>query len=524
MDFEFWIYFNFIMQKRYEKKKLVLAILDGWGLAPPSPGNAVTLAKTPNIDRWWKLYPHTQLCASGNCVGLEIDQDGNSEAGHINIGAGRVVKQDNLEVTEAIQNGTFFKNSALLTAARHVNKNNSSLHLMGLLTRGSSAHANYNHLLAFLKLYRQEKVKKIFLHLFTDGRDAPQHAAIRYVDDLEKHLQLNEKIATVCGRFYAMDRKKKWARTKKVYNLLVLGQGYQAKNAEDAISRAYNRRETDEYVSPTVIIDGNKPLGSIADNDAIVFFNLRSDRARQITKPFVQKKFIGFHRQKVLKNLTFIALTDFGPDLDNILTAFPSEDLKGTLPMALKGWRQLYISEEEKFAHVTYFFNGGYKDPVASEARIMILSPKVARYDQTPEMSTKKLTDTVTKAIKEDSYDFITMNYPAPDMVGHTGNLKAAIKAVETIDQNIIRLWQTMKKIKGILIVTADHGNAEGMINLETGEINTDHSTNPVPFIILSTQTNIKLHSNGRLANIAPTILKLLDVPKPKEMIGKALF
>lgn len=510
-------------QTKEDKKKLVLAILDGWGLASPGPGNAITLARKPNIDRWWKLYPHTQLCASGNCVGLEMGQDGNSEAGHMNLGAGRVVIQDNLIVSAAIEDGTFFKNLALLALIKHLKQNGSKLHLMGLLTNSSSAHANPKHLNALLNFFRQQGIEKIYLHLFTDGRDSPQHSAIQYVNKLRKKLLPHEQIATITGRFYAMDRKKQWERTEKTYDALVLGLGHHELSAEDAICHAYNRQETDEYISPTVITKKNQLLGLIDNNDGIFFFNLRSDRARQITKPFSQKNFLGWQRKKVLKNLCFVALTDFGPDLGNILTAFPSKDLKGTLPMALQDWHQLYISEEEKYAHVTYFFNGGYKDPVAGEDREMIPSPKVTFYDQYPEMSTKELTDKIITYLEAEKYDFITCNYPAPDMIGHTGNIKAAIKAIETIDQNIVRLWSVVKKVKGVLIVTADHGNAEEMLNLKTGEVDTDHSSNPVPFIILGAG-KIKLKKSGALSNVAPTILKLLGLAKPKEMTGKALF
>ncbi|MFA6215636.1 MAG: 2,3-bisphosphoglycerate-independent phosphoglycerate mutase [Patescibacteria group bacterium] len=512
----------------------VLLILDGWGIAPKSPGNAIELAKKPNFDLLWQKYPHTKLQASGRFVGLPPNQVGNSEAGHMNIGAGRVVDQDAVFVCKEINTGKFFKNAAFEAAYKQVKKNRSSLHLVGMLSNGQSAHSDPDHLLALLTWARLKNIPNVYLHLFTDGRDSPQHSALKLVEAIMRQLQNRENghqtgewIATIMGRFYAMDRKKDWSRTEKAYNAMVLSQGIKANSPQAAITQAYNRGETDEFIPPYVIKRGSKPIAKIEDGDAIIFFNLRSDRARQLAKPFVQKNFTeenpgSFKRKKILENITFVAMTDFGPDLDSILTAYPSPDLHGTLPMVIDGCKQLYIAEKEKYAHVTYFFNGGYADPVAGEDRVAIPSPNVVSYDLKPEMSVAEITARVLSEL--DTYQFMVVNFANADMVGHTGNLKVCIKAIEAVDKNLGKIKDAVLKKGGTLLVTADHGNAEKMLDLETGEVYTEHTANPVPFIIVENKITRKNLKKGKLGDIAPTILKLMKIKKPREMTGRELI
>jgi len=519
-----------------KKPPLVLLVLDGWGLAPKSPANAIEQAKTPNFDELWQNYSHTKLKASGRDVGLPPAQFGNSEAGHMNIGAGRVVDQDAVLISKEINTGKFFKNPAFEAASEHTRKNKSDLHIMGMLSNGQSAHSDPDHLLALLTWSRLKKIKNVYLHLFTDGRDSPPHAALKLVEALMRNLKnkevkgkrTGEWIATVTGRFYAMDRKKDWSRTEQAYNAMVLGKGIRAKSPQAAITQSYNRGETDEFIPPYVIKRNGKPVAKIKNKDAIIFYNLRSDRARQLAKPFVQKEFNSllnpnsFKRKKVLKNIVFSAMTDFGPDLGSILTAYPSEDLLATLPMVLAGRKQLYIAEKEKYAHVTYFFNGGYADPISGEDRVMIPSPDVKSYDLKPEMSAFKITSQVVKDLTH--YQFIVINLANPDMVGHTGNIDACVKAVEAVDKCLGYLKKAVLDCQGTLVVTADHGNADKMLDLETGEMYTEHTDNPVPFIVVEPGKAKRKLKPGRLGDIGPTILKLMEIKKPKEMKGKTLF
>ena len=553
-------------QDRLKQKQgpFILVILDGWGINKPYKGNAVTLAKTPVYDSLWQNYPHTQLCASGKCVGLPPKQDGNSEAGHLNLGAGRIVEQDTVLISKAISSGVFFKNPAFKRTVEHIKEHQSNIHLMGLLTGWQSAHSDPDHLFALLTFYRQSGVKNVYLHLFTDGRDSYKYGALKFLKKLRRQMRNGEKIATVSGRHYAMDRKKKWDRTEKVYNALVLGKAkYCALSAEEAIEQAYDRAETDEFITPTVIIEqgkrgsketcmGGRPVAKIRSGDAVVFFNLRSDRARQLTKAFVQKDFNqknpgSFKREKVLKNLVFVAMTDFGPDLDNVLSAFPSQDVKVTLPMVLSDLKQLYIAETEKYAHVTYFFNGGYPNPVGGEDRVLVPSPDITSYDLKPEMSAYKITDEILKRLastpspclskgkglgspltsRRGGYDFIVVNFANPDMVGHTGNLAAGIKACEAVDKCLGKIYQEIKNRSGVVVVTADHGNVEEMIDMKSGEVDTQHSSFPVPFIIADFRGRVKkynLRKDGVLGSVAPTVLELMGREVPKEMTGKSLI
>ena len=516
-------------------QNVILIILDGWGMSKEKRGNAILQAKTPNFDYYWNHFPKTQLCAHGGCVGLPDEQDGNSEAGHMNLGAGRVVLQDSVYISQSIEDGTFFKNTAFLEAIKHLKKHNAKLHLMGLLSGKESPHMSPEHLYALLELAKREGVQKIILHLFTDGRDSSQHGAPKFLKTLREHFKDHQtffEVGSVVGRALAMDRKKDWQNIEKAYNLITLGEGEKVQSAEEAISRAYNKGLTDEFIPPSIIVSNGKPVGTIDDNDAIIFFNLRSDRARELTKVFVQPDFENhnhgtFKRKKILKNIKFVAMTDFGPDLPNILTAFPSRDVQNSLPFALKDFSQLYIAEAEKYAHVTYFFNGGYADPVAGEERIRIPSPNILRYNEKPEMSAGEVTKVVTKKIKSKKYNFICLNFANPDMIGHTGDFKAGIKCCEIIDKYLEKVVSTALKNDFISIITADHGNIEEMINLKTGEIDTKHSKNPVPFILVgesSKTKGIKMKKGGGLANVAPTVLKLMELSKPKEMKEQSLL
>ena len=508
---------------------MILVILDGWGIAKPNKGNAITLAETPTMNGITKKYPFTQLHAHGRYVGLPSEQDGNSEAGHMNIGAGRIVEQDAVKISKSINDGTFFKNTALLEAIKHTRANKSKMHLMGMLSNGMSAHSEPDHILALLTFLQKNKINDIYFHLFTDGRDSPKYAALKLVEDMERSFKNKERIATIIGRFYAMDRKKKWERTKMAYDALLLGKGHQAENARAAISESYNKGDNDEFIEPYII----NPAGRIEDNDSVIFFNLRSDRARQLAKVFGQKDFnndnpSSFKRKKILKNLCFVAMTDFGPDLDSIITAFPSVDLKQTLPMVLGDLKQLYLAETEKYAHVTYFFNGGYSGRVNGEDQAVIASPDVKSYDATPAMESRELAKTVVYDLKNKRYDFTVLNFAAPDMIGHTGNLEAGVKCCHEVDKYLGQIIKAYLEAGGTVIVTADHGNIEEMINVATGEIDTEHSINLVPFIIVNKEyrgaKKIGLREKGVLGDIAPTILELMGKSKPKEMTGESLI
>lgn len=520
------------IQNSQKKSPVVLLILDGWGMSQYQEGNAVALASTPNFDNYLKTYPNSQLNPCGGNVGLADGEKGNSEAGHLNIGAGRIVEQDKIKISHLIAENNpsndFYSNEQFLHAFNHVKKNSSDLHLLGLLSDSQSAHVEQSHLFAILKLAHENKIERVFLHLFTDGRDAPQHSAPRFLAQLKEKLFPEQKIASICGRFYAMDRNKRWDRTEQAYNLLVDGVGFaKASSAEEAIMQAYNRGETDEFIKPTVVLNNDQPTAVINNNDAIIFFNLRSDRARQLTKAFVQKDFCDknptcFLRRHGLENICFVAMTDFGPDLPNIKTAFPTEPIKNTLPFALRGKKQAYISETEKYAHVTFFVNGGYADAVAGESRILVPSPAVDSYDKKPEMSTYEVTQEVLKALRT-GHEFVLVNFACPDMVGHTGNLEAGIKAVEASDVCLKQIVDEVLSQSGAVIITADHGNVEEMVNIRTKEIDTEHSLNNVPFIVISDNDKLVV-KNGILADIAPTVLDIFGVEKPSEMTGQSLI
>lgn len=519
------------VKKEQSVSPTILIILDGFGLAPEkNEGNAITSKTAPHIFGYMKKYPFSQLKTHGEYVGLFPGQRGNSEAGHLNIGAGRIVKQDLVAISDTIHDGTFFKNEAFKQALFHIKKYKSAVHLMGLLTDGNSAHSYPEHLYALLELCRREGVEKVFIHLFTDGRDSGPHAAPTFLHELRGHMLHTEKIATIMGRLYGMDRNKLWDRTEAAYEAIACGKGHLVVSAEEALEQAYNRGETDEFIEPSVIVDEHqKPVGTVKDHDVIMFFNARSDRARQITKAFVQDGFNqknpgSFRRNKIPKNIRFVALTDFGPDLERILTAFPSPDVYNTLPLALSDMTQLYIAESEKYAHVTYFINGGYADPVNGEDRMKVESETVVHHDTKPEMSAAEITRKVCGMIKKNTYDFYCINFANADMIGHTVNFKAAEIAVQTVDDCVHRVVEETLSHDGQVLIVADHGNAEEMKKLKTGEVDTEHSLNPVPCILIRNNTKgIKL-KDGILADVAPTIIKMTGGKQPQEMTGKPLF
>ncbi|OGH71921.1 MAG: phosphoglycerate mutase (2,3-diphosphoglycerate-independent) [Candidatus Magasanikbacteria bacterium RIFCSPLOWO2_01_FULL_43_20b] len=521
----------------HNHRPTMLIILDGFGLADAkNSGNAITAETAPNIFGYLKKYPNSTLKTYGEYVGLAPGQQGNSEAGHLNIGAGRIVKQDLVRISEAIHEGTFFKNEAFKQALFHVKKYKTAIHIIGLLTDGNSAHACPEHFHAMLEYFRREGQKKVFLHLITDGRDSSPHGATNFLHELRGHMLAHEKIATIMGRFYAMDRNKIWERTQRAYEAMVMGKGCAAPSAEEGLAQSYNRGDTDEYICPTIIVENNKkPIATIKDNDAVFFINSRSDRARQITKAFVQKDFEkhnpgAFKRVKQPKNIRFVAMTDFGPDLEGLFTAFPSPDIGNCLPAVIDdNYRQLYISETEKYAHITYFINGGYADPLNGETREVIKSLPTHSYAEHPEMSAIKLSKKIASYLQDDKYNFICVNFPNSDMLGHTGDFKAAQKAIQVVDKAVGEIISTLLKKNGQALIIADHGNAEEMINLKTGEIMTEHTVNPVPCILVSKDPSAlpkagKKISDGILADIAPTLLKMMGLKKPREMTGKSLI
>ena len=513
--------------KNRNVKPTILAILDGWGIGPADKTNAIWRAKTPAFDYLSKKYPFIQLGATGTDVGLDNHQTSGSETGHMNIGAGRVVEQDSRKISESINTGTFFHNSAFLGAVSHVKKNKSDLHLMGLLGNEYSPHMNPYHLEALLLLAKRHNIANTYIHFFTDGRDSYPDSAIEQLKEWKKRIYDIGvgRITTVVGRFYAMDRTKNWKRLKVAYDLLVNGKGKKFGNLEDAIRLSYKNGITDEYIKPSVKSENGKPLAKMKDGDALIFFNLRSDRARQFTKLFVLRESketkLSLPR---LKNLYFVAMTNFGPDLP-VHTAFYSHSLNGTLPVAFQSLRQLYTAETEKFAHVTYFLNGGYADPIAGEDRLVIPSPIIESYARKPEMSAWKVTSAILESLKNNRYDFVAVNFANADMVGHTGNMKAAVRAVETVDKCVARLYKETSGQGGNLVITADHGNADCMWNKKARRPMTFHTKNPVPFIACAQNLRgKKLESGGVLGNIAPTLCDIMRINELKEMKLKSLL
>ncbi|MGA9187051.1 MAG: 2,3-bisphosphoglycerate-independent phosphoglycerate mutase [Methanosarcina sp.] len=508
------------------RRPLMLMILDGWGYREAKEGNAILAARTPNLDRLTEEYPWCLLEASGEAVGLPEGQMGNSEVGHLNIGAGRIVYQDLTRINLSIKKGDFFKNKAFLNAISNVKANYSSLHLMGLVSYGG-VHSYMTHLYSLIKLAQEKGIKNVYIHVFLDGRDVPPKAALKDVKELDAFCKESgsTKIATVSGRYYAMDRDKRWDRTKLAYDALTRGIApYTAPDVETAVSEAYERGETDEFVKPTVITDSKgKPEAIIRDSDSVIFFNFRPDRARQLTWAFVNKVFEGFTREKRPK-VHYVCMAQYDETLD-LPIAFPPEELKNVLGEVLseQGLIQLRIAETEKYAHVTFFLNGGQEKCYEGEDRCLIPSPKIATYDLKPEMSAYEVTDEVIKRIRSGKYDVIFLNFANMDMVGHTGILEAAVKAVETVDSCVGRIITALKEAEGVALVTADHGNAEQMENPVTGEPYTAHTLNPVKCIYAG-NNEVKALKNGKLCDLAPTLLELLKLRKPEEMKGESLI
>ncbi|OEU43780.1 phosphoglycerate mutase (2,3-diphosphoglycerate-independent) [Methanosarcina sp. Ant1] len=508
------------------RRPFMLMILDGWGYREDEEGNAILAAITPNLDRLIKEYPWCFLEDSGEAVGLPEGQMGNSEVGHLNIGAGRVVYQDLTRINLSIRNGDFLKNPVFLNAISNVKVNDSSLHLMGLVSYGG-VHSYMTHLYALIKLANEKGLKKVYIHAFLDGRDVPPKAGLADIKELDEFCKENgtAKIATVSGRYYSMDRDKRWDRTKLSYEALTLGVSpYSAPDAETAVFEAYGRGETDEFVKPTVITDSEgKPEATIQDNDSVIFFNFRPDRARQLTWAFINEDFEGFAREQRPK-VYYVCMARYDETLD-LPIAFPPEDLKNMLGEVLskQGLIQLRIAETEKYAHVTFFLNGGQEKCYEGEDRCLIPSPRIATYDFKPEMSAYEVTDEVIRRIQSGKYDVIIINFANMDMVGHTGIFEAAVKAVETVDSCVGRVVAALNETGGVAFITADHGNAEQMEDPNTGEPHTAHTSNPVKCIYVG-DGEVKALKNGKLCDLAPSLLELLGVPKPQEMTGKSLI
>jgi 2,3-bisphosphoglycerate-independent phosphoglycerate mutase len=500
-------------------------ILDGWGYTSKTEGNAIKAAKTPVLDELSKKYPCCLLKASGEAVGLPEGQMGNSEVGHLNIGAGRIVYQDYTKINKAIREGSFSDNRAILEAIENAKNNHSNLHLMGLFSYGG-VHSHMNHMRAIIELAKKQGLENVFIHTFLDGRDVPPQAAL---EDMKEHEQYCHKIgiaktASVSGRYYAMDRDKRWERTELAYNALTSGTGLFANDAVSAISQSYAKGENDEFVKPTVILDENgKAAGTIKDKDSVIFFNFRPDRARQLTYAFVNDDFDGFER-KVHPDVHYVCMTEYDENLD-IPLAFPPESIKKTLGEVLSkhNLKQLRIAETEKYAHVTFFFNGGVEHQNEGEERCLIPSPKVATYDLKPEMSAYEVTDQLIEKIKSAKYDVIILNFANMDMVGHTGIFDATVKAVETIDKCVGKIIETVIDLNGAAIITADHGNAEKEIDYDTGIAHTAHTSNPVKVILVNAGEGVCL-IDGKLSDIAPTMLDILRIPRPEEMTGTSLL
>jgi len=507
-------------------KPTILIILDGWGIAPAWGGNAISLAKTPDFDKFWANFPRTELSAHGEAVGLPSGEMGNSEVGHLNIGAGRIVKQDMSLISAAIKDGSFFTNQTLISAMRNTKQNGSQLHLMGLVSDGG-VHSHINHLYALLTLAKKCGLRKVFIHCFTDGRDSDPMSALQFISRLSektKEIGVGE-IATISGRYYAMDRDNRWDRTKKAYDAIAEGRGEYAESAIKAVSESYAAGKMDEFIAPTVITREGEPITKVQNKDSVIFFNFRADRARQITQSFVRKNFKGFRRGVTFSNLFFVTMVpyvqeDWGL---SIRSAFAPKNIKNTLSEVISknNLSQLHIAETEKYAHVTYFFNGAIEKPFPGEDRKIIPSPKVATYDKKPEMSAESVKNYVIGKIN--NYDFIIVNFANPDMVGHTGNIHAAVMAVEYVDKCIGEIVEAVSKIKGLVIITADHGNVEQMIS-KSGGPETEHSISPVPFILVDSARTFQGLHKGKLADIAPTILEIWKIAKPSEMTGISLF
>ena len=508
------------------KKPTVLMILDGYGLNDTTKGNAVSEGKTPVMDKLMAEYPFVKGNASGMAVGLPEGQMGNSEVGHLNMGAGRIIYQELTKITKAIEDGDFFENQALLAACKNAKENNTALHMMGLVSDGG-VHSHNGHIYGLLELAKRQGVEKVYVHCFLDGRDTPPASGKEYVEALEakmKEIGIGE-VASVSGRYYAMDRDNRWDRVERAYNALVKGEGVQAESATAGIQASYDADKTDEFVEPMVIVKDGAPVATVKDGDSVIFFNFRPDRAREITRTFCDDNFEGFDRGERVKT-TFVCFTEYDVTIQNKQVAFVKEEITNTFGefLAAHNMTQARIAETEKYAHVTFFFNGGVEEPNKGEDRILVKSPKVATYDLKPEMSAYEVCDKLVDAIKSDKYDVIIINFANPDMVGHTGVEDAAIKAIEAVDECVGKAVDALKEVDGQMFICADHGNAEQLIDETTGEPFTAHTTNPVPFILVNADPAYKLREGGCLADIAPTLIELMGMEQPKEMTGKSLL
>ncbi len=509
------------------KKPTVLMILDGYGLNERADGNAVAEAKTPVMDKLMAECPFVKGNASGMAVGLPEGQMGNSEVGHLNMGAGRIVYQELTRITKEIEEGTFFENPALLKAVENCKKNGSDLHLFGLLSDGG-VHSHNTHMYGLLELAKRNGLKNVYLHAFLDGRDTAPTSGKGFVEEaMAKMEEIGVgKVATVMGRYYVMDRDNRWDRVEKAYKALTEGVGVTASSALEAVQQSYDKGENDEFVLPTVVLEDGKPTATVKDKDSVIFYNFRPDRAREITRAFCDDDFKGFERVGGRKDTTYIAFTEYDVTIPNKTVAFHKVEITNTFGefLAANGKTQLRTAETEKYAHVTFFFNGGVEEPNKNEDRILVNSPKVATYDLQPEMSAYKVCEGLVNAIKSDKYDVIIVNFANPDMVGHTGVEAAAIKAIETVDECVGRVVDTIKEVNGQLFICADHGNAEQLIDYETGVPFTAHTTNPVPFILVNYDPAYTLREGGCLADIAPTLIEMMGMEQPKEMTGKSLL
>ena len=506
-------------------KVTMLMILDGFGDNKNKDGNAIKLANTPNIDKLMKKYPNTDIFTSGLHVGLPEGQMGNSEVGHTNIGAGRIVYQELTRITKSIEDGDFFSNPEFIAAIENCKKYNSKLHILGLVSDGG-VHSHNRHLYGLLEMAKRRDFEDVYVHCFLDGRDTPPASAETYVAELQEKMKEKGvgKIASLSGRFYAMDRDKRWQRVQKCYDALVNGEGEKAGDQIKAIEDSYQKEVFDEFVVPTVMCNGNEPVAKIEENDSVIFFNFRPDRAREITRALVDPEFDGFETKKM--NLYYVCFTSYDETMPNVHIAFKKEPLKNTFGEVVSeaGLTQLRIAETEKYAHVTFFFNGGEEKQYPGEDRILVPSPKVETYDMKPEMSAYEVTDKVCEALENDKYDVVILNFANTDMVGHTGSIQAAIKAVEAVDECVGKIVKIIEEKQGNLLITADHGNAEQMIDYKTGEPHTAHTTNPVPIILVTANKEYKLKENGKLADLAPTMLDLMGIKQPEEMTGESLL
>lgn len=508
-----------------------LVVLDGWAIGPDYPGNAIRAAHTPVMDRLQAQYPMTTLRCWGRDVGLPDDQMGNSEVGHLNLGAGRIVYQLITRIDLAIEDGSFFQNEALLRAVERALEPNRTLHLLGLIGDGG-VHSHQRHLHALLELAARHSVPRVAIHAFTDGRDTSPTAGREHLRELLATIERLRTgfVASVSGRYYAMDRDKRWERTQRAYDAIVCGQGPTATDPLAAVERSYAEGVTDEFIVPTVIVDpSGQPLAPIRDGDAVIFFNFRADRARQLTQALTDPTFNAFPRCRWPHNLLMVTMAEYEPHFP-VLVAFAPDIVRTPLARVLSeaGHRQFHTAETEKYAHVTYFFNGGREEPFPGEERVLVPSPKVPTYDLQPEMSAPQVTDVAVEAIRSRRYTFVLVNYANPDMVGHTGVFEAAVKAVECVDRCLGRIEEAVRATGGYLLVTADHGNADEMLVPGTNEVWTAHTKNPVPFVLVSPDGSpyrrAALRRQGRLADVAPTILQILELPQPEEMTGRTLI